>query len=162
VTLVLNAAQSTAITGALCTNNGASLATLSALTLTASGGGGSGATITPVVMQAVASASVVAGGGGWGNAANPALVTTAGGYPTSTSAIINPAVELTNFKPRQALINVTTSGAGALSAPVITDAGLFAGTPTPVIIPGGTLPTTLASIALTMGGVVDTVCLQPL
>lgn len=161
VTLVLNAALSGAITGALMKNQGASLATLSALTLTAAGGAGTGATLNPVVCQAVVSASVVAGGGGWGNATNPAAVQTTGGTSGFTSAIGNPAVELTNARPRQALIGVTTSGAGALSAPVVIDSGLFYGTPTPVIVPGGTLPTTLASIALTMGGVVDTVLLQP-
>jgi len=162
VTLVLNAANASVITGALCTNNGAPLSTISALTLTASGGSGTGATITPVVIQTVASATVAAGGGGWGVAAVPALVTTAGGVPTSTSAIVNPAIEMTGFKPRPAIINVTTSASGGISAPVITDGGLFAGTATPVIIPGGTLPTTLASVTLVMGSTQDTVLVQPL
>jgi hypothetical protein len=162
VTLILNAAESGAITGALCTYNGAPLATISALTLTAAGGSGTGATINPVVLQTVTSASVVAGGGGWGVVAVPAKVTTAGGQPTITSAIGNPSIELTGFKPRDANIAVTTSSAGAISAPVVIDGGLFANTPTPVIIPGGTVPTTLASVALTMGSLVDTVTLQPL
>lgn len=161
VTLVLNGSTSTAVTGALCTGNGAVLATISALTLTAAGGAGTGATITPVVMQTVQSASIVAGGGGWGNVAGPPLITTAGGYPTATSAIGNPAVEQTGFKPRMAMINVTSSSVGLLSAPVVTDGGLFLGTATPVIIPGGTIPTTLASVALTMGSLADTVLLQP-
>ena len=162
VTLVLNASNATAITGALCTNNGAPLSTISALTLTAAGGSGTGATITPVVMQCVTSASVVAGGGGWGVAAVPPSVTTAGGAPTSTSAVSNPMVEMTKFRPRPARIDVTSSSVGAISAPVVTDPGLFCNTPTPVIIPGGTLPTTLASIALTMGSYNDTVLVQPL
>ncbi len=162
VTLVLNAAQSGAITAALCTNSGAPLATLSALTLTAAGGAGAGATITPQVMQSVVSASVVAGGGGWGTATVPAgVTTTGGGGNTSTSAIVNPGVELTGYRPRQAQIAVTTSGAGAISAPVVLDSGLFLSAPTPVIIPGGTIPTTLASIALTMGAVNATVFIQP-
>lgn len=162
VRLVLNAAQSGAITAALCTNNGAPLATISALTLTAAGGAGSGATITPVVMQTVASASVSAAGGGWGTATNPPAVTTTGGQPVSVSAIGNPIVELTNYIPRQAQINVTSSGAGALSAPVIVDGGLFVGAASAAISPGGTLPTTLASIVLTMGSANTTVFLQPL
>lgn len=162
VTLVLNTATATAITAALPMNNGASLATLSALTLTAAGGAGTGATLTPLVLQAVASASVVAGGGGWGTATTPAAIQTIGGQTTATSAIGNPAVELTKFRPRQALIGATTSSAGLLSAPVVIDSGLFVAAPTPVIVPGGTLPTTLASVALTMGGVFDTIMLQPL
>lgn len=162
VTFVLDAAKSAAITGALCTNNGASLATLSALTLTAAGGAGTGASIVPVIMQAIQSASVVAGGGGWGNVAAPAGVTTTGGVTTSTSANANPRFEMTDFRPRPGLINVTTSALGGLSAPVVADPGLFVNTPTAVIQPGGTLPTTLASVALTMGGVGTSVMLQPL
>lgn len=162
VVLVLNAAQSTAITAALCTNNGAPLATLSALTLTAAGGAGSGATITPLVMQTVASATVAAGGGGWGNVAAPAAVsTTGGGGNVSVSAINNPAVEQTGFIPRQAQITVTTSAAGAISAPVVIDGGLFLSAPTAVVTGGGTLPTTLASVSLTMGTANTTVLLQP-
>ena len=160
--LVLNAANSGAITAALCTNNGAPLATLSALTLTAAGGAGSGATITPCVMQTVASATATAGGGGWGNAAAPAFVTTSGGTPASVSAIKNPAIEQTGYIPRQAQITTTTSSTGAISAPVVVDGGLFVGTPTAVIIGGGTLPTTLASISLTMGTANTTALLQPL
>ena len=162
VVLVLSAANAGAITAALCTNNGAPLATLSALTLTAAGGAGTGATITPVVLQTVASATATAGGGGWGNVAAPAFVTTAGGVPVSVSAIKNPAIELTGFIPRQAQIATTTSALGAISAPVVEDGGLFAGTPTAVIIGGGTLPTTLASISLTMGTANTTAFLQPL
>jgi hypothetical protein len=162
VTLVLNAALAGSITAALCQNNGAPLATLSALTLTAAGGAGAGATITPVVLQTIVSASVAAGGGGWGAAATPPGISTAGGVVTATSAIGNPAIEMTGFRPRPAIINVTSSAAGALSAPVVTDPGLFVGTPSVVITPGGTLPTTLASIALTMGSIADTIEMQPL
>ena len=162
VTLVLNAANAGAITGALCTNNGAPLSTISALTLTAAGGAGTGATITPQVMQCVTGASVVAGGGGWGVAAVPPAVTTAGGGPSATSAVSNPMVELTKFRPRPAQIGVTSSSVGLLSAAVVTDPGLFISAPTPVIVPGGTVPTTLASIALTLGSYADTVLIQPL
>ena len=160
VVLVLNAANAGAITAALCTNNGSPLVTLSALTLTAAGG--TGATITPVVMQTVTSATATAGGGGWGNAAAPAAVTTTGGIPASVSAINNPIIEMTGYRPRPAQIATTTSSTGAISAPVVIDGGLFVGTPTAVIIGGGAVPTTLASISLVMGGANDTVLLQPL
>jgi hypothetical protein len=165
VTIILNAANATAITGALCTYNGTALASASiaSLTLTAGGAGGSGATITPLVMQTVVSASVVAGGGGWGDAAMPGGgTTTGGGGTTSVSAIANPAVEMTNFKPRQAWIAFTSSAAGALSAPVVTDPGLFLTAPTVLLSSGGSLPTTLASVALTLGSLNDTIMCQPL
>lgn len=163
VVLVLNAATSTAICAAICTNNGATLSTLTALTLTAAGGGGSGATITPLVMQTVASATAATAGTGWGNVAAPAGVTTTGGSgTTSVSAIVNPAFELTGYIPRPALISTTTSSGGAISAPVVVDGGLFVTAPSAVIIPGGTVPTALASIALTMGSANTTALLQPL
>lgn len=163
VVLILNAANAGAITGALCTYNGSSLATISALTLTAAGGNGSGATITPLVMQTIVSASVVAGGGGWGDAAMPGGgITTGGGGAVSVSAVANPAIEMTNYKPRQAQIAFTSSSLGALSAPVVTDPGLFLSAPTVLLSSGGSLPTTLASVALTMGGLTDTVMIQPL
>ena len=122
VTLVLNAATSTAITGALCTNNGAALATISALTLTAAGGAGSGATITPVVMQVMTGGSVVAAGAGF---TGGALLTTVGGVPASVSAIVNPAVELTNFIPRQAQALMAVGTGTLVSISAIYDAGLF-------------------------------------
>ena len=53
VVFAIDPAKAGKIAAALCTYNGASLATLSALTLTAAGGAGTGATITPLVMQAV-------------------------------------------------------------------------------------------------------------
>jgi len=78
------------------------------------------------------------------------------------SAIANPAYELTGFIPRPAQISVTTSSVGALSAPVVVDGGLFLTAPTAVILTGGAVPTTLASISLTMGAANSQALLQPL
>lgn len=150
------------ITAALCTYNGASLATLSALTLTAAGGAGSGATITPVIGQAVAAASITAGGAGWGTAANPAKVTSTGGQPASVSAIGNATAELTGFKPRDANIIGTCNAGGTITALTIVDNGLFVGAANIAISPGETVPTTAATLTFTMGGVNDTAYLQPL
>lgn len=164
-TLILNAGLATAITAVLCTYNGAPLAaaSIAALTLTAAGGAGTGATITPLVMQAIQSAVATAGGGGFGTATSPpAVITSGGGGNVSVSAIGNPAIEMTNFRPRQGVVGVTSSGTGGLSAPVVVDPGLFLSAPTAAIVPGGTLPTTLASITLTLGSVNDVVLLQPL
>lgn len=162
VVLAIDSAFSGKITAALCTNNGASLSTLSALTLTAAGGAGTGATVTPVILQTVTTATVTAGGGGWGNAAAPAGITSLGGTPASVSAVGNPMVEWTKWVPRQAQISTTTSAGGGITADTIIDGGLFVGIPTAGIIGGGALPTTLASITFVMGGVFDTIMLQPL
>lgn len=164
IVLVLNAANSGAICAALCTNSGAALATLSALTLTAAGGGGSGATLQPVILQTVTGTSIVAGGVGLGSASAPALITTVGGQPTSVSAIVNPAVELTKYRPRQAQISGTANAGGTITALTIVDPGLFAGTPNAVVVPGaGGLGSIVgASITLTMGSLDDVVLMQPL
>lgn len=165
VVLAIDPATSGKITAALCTNNGASLSTLSALTLTAAGGAGTGATITPQVLRAVTLASVVAGGAGWGNAtAFAKIFSTGGGGNTSVSAIGNPIVELTGFRPRDAVITGTTNAGGTITAATILDGGLFLSAPTAgaAIMSGGTLPTTLASIALTAAGANDTIMIQPL
>ena len=145
-------------------NHGAPLtSSLTGLTLTAAGGAGTGATLAAVVMQCVQSVSVVAGGGGFGNVAAPAGGTTIGGqYAGAASVSPNPMVEMTKFRPRPAQFEFTSSAAGAISAPVLVDPGLFVGTPTAVILSSGTIPTTLASVALTMGVYQDTVNLQPL
>lgn len=158
--------NSGAITGALCTNSGAPLATLSALTLTASGGAGSGATITPVILQTVTANSIVAGGVGFGAAAAPALITSVGGLATSTSAIKNPFTELTGFVPRPYMGQGTSNAGGTITALTTIDGGLFAFTPTAVAISGAgglALSSTAVapSITFTMGGTQDTVWIQP-
>ena len=155
-------ANAGAITAVLCTNNGSSLASITAMTLTAAGGSGSGATITPVVMCCVTATSIVAGGVGWGTATAFAKATTVGGQPVSVSAINNPEVEFTGYRPRDANITATTNAAGTITALTVIDAGLFVGQPTAAVQSGGTVPTTAASITYTMGGSNDVVIMQPL
>ena len=161
-TVTFGLTDSGKITGAICTDNGAPLATLTALTLTAAGGAGSGATIAPLVMQTVASTSIVLGGAGWGNATNSAKVFSVGGGNPSTSAIGNSSVELTKFRPRDVNITGTTNAGGTITATTIIDSGLFISAPTSAIIPGGTVPTTAATITFTMGTANDTILAQPL
>jgi hypothetical protein len=150
-----------AVTAALCTYNGSSLANLTNLTLTAAGGAGSGATITPLICQTVSATSIVAGGGGWGNVAAPAKVLTVGGGGTA-GAISNPYVDFSGFVPRDANITATCNAGGTITGLTVLDSGVFVAAATAAIVPGGTLPSTLASIALTMGGVRDTIRIQPL
>ena len=163
ITLVLNATNAAKITAALCTNYGAPLATVSALTLTAAGGAGSGATITPQVLQTITAASVVAGGAGWGTATSFANVLTVGGGSVSVAAISNPHVDLSGFMPRQVSANGVTNAAGTITSVTFpSGGGVFLSAPTAAIASGGTLPTTLASVTFTMGSTFDTVLLQPL
>ena len=160
VTLVLNAANAAKITAAICTNPGATLATLSALTLTAAGGAGSGATITPVILQTMTGASVVAGGTGF---TGGAALSTIGGLPASVSAITNPTTEMTGYVPRPASALLTAAAGTITSVSAIYDGGLFVGTPTAVVTPlSGILQTASASVTPIMGSANDSVLLQPL
>lgn len=162
ITLVLDAGKSGAITAALPTNFGAPLATISALTLTAAGGAGSGATITPQVLQTILSGSIVAGGGGWGTATAFALLQSVGGGSTSVSSNPNPQMDFSGFVPRPATFITTTSATGGITGVSVVDGGMFLSTPTAALAPGGTLPTTLASITFATGSTRGTALLQPL
>lgn len=149
------------LTGAICTDNGAPLATLTALTLTAAGnGGGTAATLTPQVLQTITATSVVGAGVGWGSASGGPKIFSVGGACTVTSAIGNATVEQTGFKPRDC--NIIGVAAASVSSLTIIDGGLFVNAPTPAIATNGALPTTLASVTFTMGTVSDTVLVQPL
>ncbi len=163
VTLGINANTTGAITGALCTNFGAPLATLSALTLTA-GGTGTGATITPEILQTIASVSVVAGGAGFGTASAFPTVSSNGGGASGTAAtnLSNPSIDFSGFVPRQAQLIATTNAGGTVTSVTVLDGGMFLSTPTAAIASGGTLPTTLASITFVMGTSPGTALLQNL
>lgn len=165
VTLGINANTTGAVTGAICTNFGAPLATLSALTLTASGGGGTGATITPQVLQTIVSASVVAGGAGWGTATAPASVQAVGGGAVSVAAtnLSNPTIDFSGFRTTNLVMQgVANAGGTITSVNFPNGTGLFLSTPTAALASGGTLPTTLASITFTMGTSRATALLQNL
>lgn len=154
------------ITGVICTNFGSPLRTISTFSLAVTGAG-TGCTLTPLVMSTVTAASVAGLGGGYGTV--PALVTSVGGFPPTTSAFTDPTVLLTSYRPRPATISLTPANTsvsvGTLG--VVYDGGLFLhapGTPpTPIVIPGNgaSVLTTIASVVFTMGSVNDYCILQP-
>lgn len=147
------------ITAAICTNSGASLATLTQLTLTAAGGSGSGATITPNVLQVVTGVTI--GTAGTGYSANNEVVSV-GGNNVSVAAVANPAFDLTNFRPRSVSLKMAVTGGSFVSVAAIYDNGLFTSIPTPLVINNtGVAPTAAATITFAMGGIVDTVMIQP-
>lgn len=165
VTLGINASTTGAVTAGICTNFGAPLATISALTLTAAGGGGSGATITPQVLQTILSASVVAGGAGWGTATEYAGVFSVGGGATSVAAtnLSNPAIDFSGFRPSTVTATGVTNAGGTIASVTFQGGGgLYLSTPTAALATGGTIQTTLASVTFTMGSNRGTVMLQPL
>lgn len=156
VTLGLTGAGT--LTGVLCTNSGAPLASVAGLTLTAAGAG-TGATLSAIVMQTVTGASVTAGGGGFG-AAN-AMLTTLGGVPGSGTTLLNPEKLNLAWRPRMAQIGLAQTAGALTSVAAIYDGGLFLGTPTPIVLSGLGAPTTAATVTLTMGSTPDVITLQP-
>lgn len=144
------------IAAILCTNNGASLASIAGLSLTIAGAGTSAAA-TPVVMQTITGGSFTTAGAGYGTAA---LLTTEGGIPPA-SANTTPDSQHLAWRPRPAQIQAAVVGTSLASISTIVDGGLFEGTPTAVLIPAGSIVSTQATIALQMGGVADQVILQP-
>lgn len=159
-TVVFTVGGAGSLTAALCTNPGAALATIGNLSLSVAGSGAS-ATVSPVVPQSLQSISISGGGTGFGNAMN-AMVTTAGGGTAPTDAIGNPEINLKNFIPRPALGTATSNAGGTLVSDVVYDGGLFTSAPAPILIAAtGLAPTAAATLVFTMGGVNDTVLIQP-
>lgn len=151
------------LAGVLCTNPGETLAAPNSLTLTVAGNG-TGGTASPVVLQTVSSASVTTNGAGYPDSAN-LLLTSAGGRNTAADAVGNPTLSKTGFVPRPVNGVAATTSAGAIATANLTiyDGGLFTAAPSPLILDslGTTAPTTVAVVSFTMGGVSDTVFLQP-
>jgi hypothetical protein len=181
-TLTFSLTQSGAITGLLCTNPGAPLATPNNITLTLSGGG-TNATVSAIMMQTIINASVTAGFT-VAAATVAALLTTVGGYPASAG----PATPITGTitanpvylvagnvgaggaggfglagRPRPAQIQLAVTGAGAISTQngVIYDGGLFYSVPNAQVASPGAVTGT-PTYALAMGGRPDIVRIQPL
>ena len=145
------------VTAVLCTNPGTALTAVPSLTF--SGGGGSSAAATAVMLFTATGFTVGAGGVAYGNA-QPFLVLTGGGIVSGAAgAVVNPAVSTGLLVPRQANITGTSTAGGAVTATgaVVNDGGLFQAVPTGFVIAGGSaLPTTVAQVTITVGGVSDT------
>lgn len=161
--LVFSLTGSGSITAVLCTNPGAALATPANITLTVNGAG-TGASIVANVMQTITTASVTGAGVGYGNAAT-LLLTTVGGVPAGGTITNNPEFNNRAWLPRPAQVGLVSSGAGgtlSTQAGAIYDGGLFLGAPKAVlaIANGGGNPSTVATIALTMGSVPDIAQIQ--
>lgn len=145
------------VTAAICTNNGAAVTT--APTITVTGTGGSGSTVIGVLLQTVTAASISGAGVGYGTAAQ---ITTIGGANTNTEAFTNPAIEQALFIPRPAIIGPATLVATSLTAVgTVLDGGLFVSAPTAVVMSNG-VPTTGATVLLTLGSAPYTAGIQTL
>lgn len=190
-TLVFSVTGAGSITGVLCTNSGAPLATPSNITLTLSGAGSSG-TVSAIMCQTVVGTSVVGGSTIVGAGSVSALLTSVGGYPQSANSppsitggnSLTPAYLLTGdvkiggaggyglwnrVRPLQAVLAVGGTGTIAAGTGIIYDGGLFFGVPTPIVSPfgglltgGATTITGTSTITFSMGSRPDYVLMQPL
>lgn len=160
-TVAFSLASAGAITGALITNNGGPLTNGSLTNVTLSiGGAGSSGSLTANVMQTVVAATVSGPGVGYGT--SNTLITTVGGVPLQGSITNNPDSSYRAWWPRQAQIGLTPANTSVSvgSTGAIYDGGLFESAPGVVVAPNGIL-TTVATIALTMGGAFDIALIQP-
>ena len=165
-TIVFSISGSGSITGALCTNNGGTVADPNATTLSISGAGSNGS-LAIQCMQTVIAASVSGQGLGYGTIS--ALLTTVGGVPQAGSIASSPSSLGLAWRPRPAQIGLTVGATGTLGTQLgsIYDGGLFVTNTKPnyVIITQptsqNTVSLTAATLALTMGGRPDFVAMQP-
>jgi len=164
-TVGANGAVSVAITGAgtvtavLVNNHGNPITSGTVPTLSFSSGA---AAATAVMDWCVTSASITTAGSGYTNAAGSIMVTGAGGAATATPALTGTDVNVNFSRWRPANIQVTTTGAGALSAIAqIVDPGRYQAVPTPAVDAAQNSPSAAGVFTLTMGGVSGTAFLTP-
>jgi hypothetical protein len=143
------------VTAVLCTNNGAPQS--SAPTLTIAGVGASAAA-TATMCWTATGASVTAGGAGYTTSTE---VTSLGGRSAATPVYTNPAIEAQILNPRPAAMSVAVSGTSITSIGTVYDGGLYAGTPTTLVLTNA-VATTAATLVLTLGSTSDTSYIQPL
>lgn len=143
------------VTAILCTDHGTALTSVP--TLTISGGGGASAAATAVMCFAGTGFTVSNAGAAYSNTAFGVL-TTGGIVGGTAGAVVNPAIGPGMFTPRQGNFSGTAAG-GVVTASgsVVNDGGLYQAVPTGLVLTSGTsAPTTVASVAITVGGVTDT------
>lgn len=169
-TLAFSLTNAGQLTGAICTNNGNALTTITQITLTVAGAG-TNATLVPNMMATMNAASVTGAGSGYGTL--QALLTTVGGAP-SVGTIAGSADNLRlAWRPRPAQVGLTVTAAanGTIAAQngAIYDGGLFqlsGGAAPGFVIATQPLTATTAAyvsatLALTYGPLPDRLTLQP-
>lgn len=146
------------VVAVLCTDHGNPITSGTIPTLTF----GSGSAAATVVMNwGVSTISITTPGAGYGNS-NFVWVTAIG--PAATAAASNTAgvdIGANLVRQRKADIWVPTNATGGLSGTVqIIDGGVYDGIPVPIYL-GNASPSTVAVVALTMGGFNDFCLIQP-
>lgn len=140
------------ITGVLVLDHGNPVTSIPTISFT--GGGGSAAAATAIMCWALTGYTVSGSGTGYTGAVE---ITGLGGFPATVAAYLNPTTQANILRTRRASIlagltttvgNVTTGGA------TVYDGGIYPGVPSSLIL-SSNAPTTVATIAFTVGGVND-------
>ena len=148
------------VTGLVCTNHGSPITSGTVPALTFASGS---AVATAVMDWSISSVSITTAGTGYGNSA-AVTATGAGGYVTASPAYLGGIASVGMTRWRPAVIDCTTSGAGAITATTTVDGGRYQGVPYPNIGGGvvAAFPTAAAVLALTMGGMNASIFLMPI
>lgn len=154
-TCTLTGAQT--VTAVVVTNFGTAPVT-TVPTISFTGGGGSGAVATAIMDWTVTAYSATGAGAGY---TAPVQVTAIGGQVAGTAANTNPAFDKQISTIRNANIQAALSATGITpTGAIIIDGGRYQAAPTAMIL-SSYAPTTVATLALTMGGTNDTVLIFP-
>lgn len=157
-----------ALTALYPTNHGTAVTSVPTFTFTASAGG-SGLAATMIMNFAVTGFTIGSGlsGAAYGTS-QPFLIEAIGGDIAASSRASNtagPIADINLTQPRIAVITGTSTSGGKIqtSGAVIVDSGFgFQAVPGAYVFPGGaTVPTTLATPTISVGGVTDTSWIQP-
>lgn len=152
------------LTAVLMTNEGNN-SSANAPALAFSGGGGANAAATAIPAISIQSAVVSNFGSGYTIPPGIFLTTTGGSIVGQTSAqqaasAINPQLQVQTLIPRAATITTAQGSGSGVQIGIILDGGIFTAVPT-VYAPGNSYGEN-AAYTPTMGGVTDTVFIQPL
>ena len=158
-----NAAATLTLTGSgtigaiVCTDHGTALTSLP--TLTISGGGGSGAAASVIMCWTATAYTVSVAGSISGGIVE---VSALGGYTTTAATYSNPTIQDNLIRIRKAVIQgAIASGALSATGQTIFDGGIYPGVPSGIVYAGIGTAGAQPSVAITVGGITDTVLLQP-
>ena len=127
-------------------------------TISFSGGGGSSAVATAIMDWTITAYSATGAGAGY---TAPVQVTALGGQVAGTAANTNPLFDKQVHTIRNAnIVAALSTGGITATGAIIIDGGRYQAAPTTMIL-SSYAPTTVATLALTMGGVNDTVLIFP-
>ena len=157
-TATCTVAGSGTVMAVICTNHGIPITSGTVPTLAFSSGS---AAATALMNWGIQTYAVTAAGAGYGTSVTVDLSAVGPAPPTPAASTAGPDIMQNLVRVRKASIWVPTNAAGGLLVGgQIVDGGVYSGIPS-TILEYGTIPTTVGTLTLTMGGFTDTSLIQP-